>query len=57
MHFVYSYSRFTWIYFLKHKSDAFDTFLKFKALAELQFNTKIKDVQSDGGEEFIPISK
>lgn len=57
MHFVDSYSRFTWIYFLKHKSDAFDIFLKFKAMVELQFNTKIKVVQSDGGGEFIPISK
>lgn len=57
MHFMDSYSRYTWIYFLKTKSKAFDTFLKFKFMVELQFNTKIKTIQSNGGGEFQTISK
>lgn len=57
MHFVDSFSKYTWIYFLKTKYEAFDVFLKLKAMAKLQFNTKIKTIQSDRGGEFQPISK
>lgn len=49
MHFVDSYSRYTWIYFLKTKDEALNTFQNFKSMVELQFNTKIKTIQSDGG--------
>lgn len=51
------FSRYTWIYFRKSKFEALDTFLKFKFMVELQFNTKIKTIQSDGGGEFQTISK
>lgn len=57
MHFVDSVSKYTWIYFLKSKYEAFDVFLKFKAMVELKFNTKIKTVDSDGGGKFQSISK
>ena len=40
--FVGAYSRFTWIYLLKSKSKILIIFQKFKGMAELQFNFKIK---------------
>jgi hypothetical protein len=45
-------TRFTWIYFLKHKSDVCSCFLTFQSLVENQFQTKIKAFQSDRGGEF-----
>lgn len=47
---VDAFSRYTWVYPLKAKSDTFTTFLQFKAMVELQFNTKLKAVQTDWGE-------
>ena len=34
MTFIDDFSRRTWVYFLKNKSEAFDKFVEFKALAE-----------------------
>ena len=51
--FVDAFSRFTWIYPLKHKSDALQTFKIFKALVENRFCDKIKMIQSDNGGEFL----
>jgi len=53
--FVDAYSRFTWIYLLKTKSETSNVFQKFKAMAELQFNSKIKSLQTDWGGEFTPL--
>ena len=50
--FVDVYSRFTWIYFLKTKSEAFSALVQFKNQVENQLNTKIKIFQSDWGGEF-----
>ncbi|KAL6312811.1 hypothetical protein AAG906_022539 [Vitis piasezkii] len=47
-----AYSRFTWIYMLKHKSEAFQVFLHFKSQVELQLGHKIKVMQSDWGGEY-----
>lgn len=46
------FSRFTWIYFLKHKSDTLTKFKHFKSMAELHHNSKIKALRSGhkGGE-------
>ncbi|RVW97157.1 Retrovirus-related Pol polyprotein from transposon TNT 1-94 [Vitis vinifera] len=52
IHFIDAYSRFTWIYMLKHKSEAFQVFLHFKSQVELQLGHKIKAVQSDWGGEY-----
>ena len=41
------YSRKTWVYLLKHKSQAFDVFKSFKAMAEKQSNRFIKVLISD----------
>jgi histone deacetylase 1/2 len=47
--FIDDYSKFTWIYLLKHKSDALAAFITFQKLVERKFNRKILTVQSDGG--------
>lgn len=50
--FVDDYSRYSWFYPLKFKSDFFGVFKQFQSLVENQFNKKIKVFQSDGGGEF-----
>uniref|UniRef100_A0A803QDW0 GAG-pre-integrase domain-containing protein n=1 Tax=Cannabis sativa TaxID=3483 RepID=A0A803QDW0_CANSA len=49
IHFVDAYSRFTWLYLLKNKSDALKTFQHFKSEAELQLGKSIKTLQTDWG--------
>jgi transposase InsO family protein len=51
--FIDDFSRYSWLYPLHNKSDAFISFKKFKALVENQFSSRIKNLQSDGGGEFI----
>jgi len=51
--FVDDFSRFSWLYPLHTKSDVYDCFVKFKLLAENQFSSSIKQLQSDGGGEFM----
>ena len=53
MLFVDHYTRFTWVYFLQHKSEVFSVFVKFKSMAETQFSSKLKTLRSDGGGEYI----
>ena len=50
--FVDDYTRYTWLYPLKNKSNFYTCFLKFQALVENHFDRKIKIFQSDGGGEF-----
>ena len=50
--FVDAYSRFTWLYPLKLKSDALPTFISFHKLVENQLQTKLKGIQIDNGGEF-----
>ena len=47
------YSRKTWVYFLKQKSEAFKVFKSFKALMENESGYPIKALRSDQGGEFI----
>ena len=49
---IYDFSRMTWVYFLKEKSEAFATFKKFKALVEKQKGCSIKTIHSDRGGEY-----
>ncbi|KAK2979848.1 hypothetical protein RJ640_000735 [Escallonia rubra] len=51
--FIDHYSRKTWVYFLKQKSEVFSTFKRFKALVEKHSGYKIKAMRSDRGGEFI----
>jgi hypothetical protein len=50
--FIDDYSKFTWIYLIRHKSDVFKYFLEFQSLVECMFNNKIIFVQSDWGGEY-----
>jgi len=49
--FIDDFSRNTWIYFLRKKSEAFDRFKEFKALVENQKEKKIKVLGIDNGGE------
>ena len=49
--FIDDYSKFTWIYLLKHKSEVFQRFHEFQ-LVERQFDKKILALQSDWGGEY-----
>ncbi|CAA7031737.1 unnamed protein product [Microthlaspi erraticum] len=51
--FVDDYSRYSWFYPLKNKSEFCSVFIAFQKLVENQFESKIKVFQSDGGGEFI----
>ncbi|KAJ0446564.1 putative RNA-directed DNA polymerase [Helianthus annuus] len=51
--FIDDFSRFTWFYPLKRKSDFFDILKVFLAFVQTQFGTKLKVFQSDGGTEFV----
>ena len=50
--FLDDYTRYTWIYPLKLKSQAFEVFKLFKIQVENQSNTKIKGIQSNLAGEF-----
>jgi hypothetical protein len=50
--FIDEYSRKTWIYFLKTKSEVFKRFQEFRALVENQFGKRIKVLRSDNGGEY-----
>lgn len=41
------------VYFMKHKSDTFSTFLQFQQMIERQTGNKIKIFKSDNGREFV----
>ena len=51
--FTNDFSRFSWIYFLKRKSDTLLRFQQFKAMVELQSSHKLKAIRSDNGGEYI----
>jgi hypothetical protein len=50
--FIDAFSRNTWIYFLRKKSEVFDKFRDFKALVENQIEKRIKVLRIDNGEDF-----
>ncbi len=50
--FIDDYSKFTWIYLLKYKSDVFQKFHDFQQLVERLFNRKIIAMQTDWGGEY-----
>ena len=50
--FIDDFSRKVWVYFLKHKSDVFATFKKWKAELENRTGLKVKCLRSDNGGEY-----
>ena len=50
--FINDFSRKTWVYFLKEKSEAFEVFKKFKVMVERATDRQIKVVRSDRGGEY-----
>ena len=49
---VDDFSRRVWVYFLKHKNEAFAKFKEQKVLVETQTGTKVKKLRTDNGLEF-----
>jgi transposase InsO family protein len=51
--FVDNFSRFTWTYFLRKKSEVFQHLKDFKSLVETRSGKKIKVLQTDNGGEYV----
>ena len=51
--FIDDYSKKTWVYLLKHKSQAFHVFKIFKAMVEKESDRLIKVLRSDRGGEYM----
>lgn len=54
--FVDHYTRYTWLYPLKKKSQVHDVFQRFKALVENRFQTKIRTLYTNNGGEYIALT-
>ena len=53
LNFIDDFSRYCWVYFLKHKSKGFGLFKVFKALVENQSRGRLKILRYDNGGEFV----
>ena len=51
--FIDDYSRYTKVYLIKHKDEAFDMFLSYKTKVENQLDKKIKSIRSDRSGEYV----
>ena len=51
--FIDDHSRFTWIYFMRFKSEVFSLFQKFYNMVHTQFQKAIKILRSDSGGEYM----
>ena len=51
--FIDEFSKYCWVYFLKHKFEVFDLFKVFKALVENQSRRKLKILRSNNGGEYV----
>ena len=51
--FIDDSSRNVWVYFLKNKSDVFETFKKWKVMVETETRLKVKCLRSDNRGEYI----
>ncbi|KAG8501509.1 hypothetical protein CXB51_003806 [Gossypium anomalum] len=50
--FIDDCTRYCWIFFLKHKSEVVQVFMKFKAAVETEIGCKIKTIRLDNGTEY-----
>ena len=53
LNFINDYSRCTWVYFLKLKSEVFKMFLTYKSLIEKQSSHQILKLRYDSGVEYV----
>ena len=53
MTFIDDHSRFTWVYFLRSKSEVFRIFTEFLAYVDNQFSTSIKTLRTDSDGEYL----
>uniref|UniRef100_A0A2N9J0Y8 Integrase catalytic domain-containing protein n=1 Tax=Fagus sylvatica TaxID=28930 RepID=A0A2N9J0Y8_FAGSY len=51
--FVDEFTKFTWVYLLKHKSNTFQVFTQFRSMIDTQFSLPIKILRTDCGGEFL----
>ena len=51
--FIDYFSMFCWVYFLKLKSEVFETLKVWKALVETKCANKIKVLRTDNGKEYV----
>lgn len=51
--FIDDWSRYSWIYFLRQKSEVLQVFKYLQAMVQTQFNKKIKILRTDSGGEYI----
>ena len=51
--FIDNFSRHTWVYLLKYKSDVFDSFRVFKTFVEKQSSLSIWKIHIDNGGEYV----
>jgi len=52
MTFIDDFSKKTWLYLLKQKTEAFGVFKRFKSMVENESGHTIKILRSDGGDEY-----
>ena len=50
--FIDDATKFSWVYFIKCKSECFDKFKEWKLLVENQFNSRVKILRTDNGGEY-----
>jgi histone deacetylase 1/2 len=50
--FIDEFSKYTWVYLIKQKSDVFQVFKNFQNLVERKFGRKIISMQTDWGGEY-----
>jgi histone deacetylase 1/2 len=50
--FIDDFSKYTWVYLIKQKSDVFQVFKNFQNLVERKFGRKIISMQTDWGGEY-----
>ncbi|RVW87252.1 Retrovirus-related Pol polyprotein from transposon RE1 [Vitis vinifera] len=51
--FVDDFSRMTWIYFMKNRSEVFSHFCVFSAKIKTQYDVSVKILRSDNGKEYV----
>ena len=51
--FIDDYTRYTWLYVLKHKSEVFSVFKEWKAFVKKSSGHRVRKIRSDNGGEYV----